>query len=120
MKFIIPRLLFLMISMSLLQGCYSIQSVVSKDGFLEQGQVSIMNQTAGTLMVYIGEEASELFPVEIVPQETWISHEFRLRPRIRIYDGEKYDEYILTPGKPYQLYLDPKKNRPDVKMIRPR
>jgi hypothetical protein len=120
MKSILLRLLFLTITLSLLQSCYSVQTVVSQADSLEQGQVSIMNQTSEKLMVYIGEEALELFPVEIDPEETWISHEFRLRPRIRIYDGEKYEEYILTPGKPYQLYLDPKKNRPDIKMIRTR
>lgn len=120
MKSILRRLLFLMFSLSLFQGCYSIKSVVRHDDTLEQGQVSLKNLTSEKLTVYIGEEASELFPVEIEPEETWISHEFRLRPRIRILDGEKFEEYILTPGKPYQLYLDPKKNRPDVKMIRTR
>lgn len=120
MKSIFTGLIFSIISLILIQGCHSIQSVVSQNDFLEQGQVSIINQTSENQLVYIGVEALELFPVEIKPQETWISHDFRIRPRIRIYYGEKYEEYILTPGKPYQIYPDPKKNRPDVKMIRTR
>jgi hypothetical protein len=114
------RRFILMVSLSaILTGCTSMRSMVQTDPDLSLGQISIFNETSEPQEIYIGEDAGHLYATNIGAGELWVSPEYVHRPRIRIYTGEKFDEYLLMQGRKYRLYFDPKKNRLDVKMVLP-
>lgn len=98
-----------------LPGCISQQYIPAQE--LYPGQIAIVNETDDTVEFFIGEEAEELYNVSILAGEQWISPVFSGRPFVRIIRDQVYGEYLLVPGLFYRIYPDPRKKRPDIKMI---
>lgn len=103
--------------LAILSACLTGRGLTSYDPDLHAGQVAVINETSEIQEFFIGEDSENLYEVTVNPGDKWISPVFTGRPHIRIYDGEKFDEYLLMPGLPYRLYWDKKKNRPDIRMF---
>jgi len=102
----------------LLAACAATQTFLRPGTDVAPGQIAIINQTDSIGSIHIGDGSGMFFKVDIDAGETWISPAFRGRPHIRVYNGERFEEYLLMTGLQYKLYWDRRKNRLDIKMIR--
>jgi hypothetical protein len=110
------RVFLVLASALLISSCASMQDI-SKHGItISPHQVAVINETDSVQVFFIGEESDDLFETRMEPGKTWISPGFSGRPHIRLYIGEKYEEYLLMPGLLYRIYWDNRKKRPDIKM----
>ena len=110
------RVFLVLASALLLTSCASMQDM-SKHGItVSPHQVAVINETDSLQVFFIGEESDDLFETRMEPGQTWISPNYTGRPHIRLYIGEKYEEYLLMPGLLYRIYWDNRKKRPDIKM----
>lgn len=104
---------------TLLFACGPIQDISRSGPIISTGQIAIVNDTDTSQFLYIGAESTEMYRIDIIPAETWISPHFSGRPHVRLYHNEgQFEEYLLMPGLIYHLYFDKKKSRTDIKMIR--
>jgi len=99
-------------------GCALTQPALKSGIEISTGQIAVINETDSIGAIYLGDEAGNFFKIEISPGEVWISPSFRGRPHVRVYHGERYEEYLLMTGLKYRLYWDNRKKRVDIRMIR--
>jgi len=85
---------------------------------IRDNQILIVNETGGDQVIQLGRYNFSLADYTIEKDARWKSPEFNCHPVIRIYTNDRFQEYMLTPGKKYRLYLDERKKCVDIKIIR--
>lgn len=105
----------------ILVACASVQDISQQGTSISPDQIAIINETDTTHFLYIGDESTEIYRIDIEPGEIWISQSFNSRPYVRLYyNEERFEEYLLMPGLFYHLYFDTRKKRTDIKLKRNR
>jgi hypothetical protein len=103
----------------LVSSCFTLQYISGDYDNLERDQILIINETGEIHSLLIGSDVENLHELKIGAGETWLSPPFSNRPYIRIMGETWQEDYLLTTGRPYQLYWNGRKNRLDIKIAEP-